>query len=231
MPPRRKGRAYAGESALHRALKQHYTGPEDEQEAQRHGYLIDVARQDALVEIQTSNFSAIKRKLMALTAHESVLLVHPIPQTKWLLHQDAAGACLSRRKSPRRGRWEECFRELIRFPQLMAHPNLALELALVEIEELRCADGRGSWRRRGQSVRGRRLLRVLSQLRLNDPEDFAALLPPDLPPSFTVRQLAGATGTRRRLAGQMAYCLREMGALTVVGKAGNALRYARVDRA
>ena len=229
MPSKRNGRAYAGESALHRALKQHYAGPDDEQEARRHGYVIDVAREDALVEIQTGNFAAIKHKLQVLTAQETVLLVYPIQQTKWLLRQDAAGARLSRRKSPRRGRLEECFGELTRFPSLLSHPNLALELALVEVEELRCADGRGSWRRRGESVRGRRLLRVLGKCRLSSPRDCAALLPPDLPSSFTTRQLARAAGLRRRLAGQMAYCLREMGALAVVGKIGNAFCYARVD--
>lgn len=227
MPKRKKGRAYAGESGLHRDLKQHYSDPEGEREVYRHGYVIDVARPDALVEIQTSNFAAIKKKLLALTARESVLLVHPIARTKWLLRQDPAGARVSRRKSPRRGRWEECFRELIRFPQLMAHPNLALELALVDVEELRCADGRGSWRRRGVSVRGRRLLRILERKRLNGPGDFAALLPSELPPVFTVRQLAQTARLTRRLAGQMAYCLREMGALQVVGKAGNAFCYQR----
>ena len=227
MPKRKKGRAYAGESALHRDLKQHYSKPDGQREVYRHGYVIDVARPDVLVEIQTSNFAAIKEKLLALTAQEPVLLVHPIAQTKWLLRQDSAGARISRRKSPRHGRWEECFRELIRFPQLMAHPNLALELALVDVEELRCADGRGSWRRRGVSVRGRRLLRIRERRRLNDPGDFAAWLPSELPAVFTVRQLAQTAQLTRRLAGMMAYCLREMGALRVVGKAGNAFCYQR----
>ena len=227
MPKRKRGRAYAGESALHRDLKRHYSNPDGQREVCRHGYVIDVARSDALVEIQTGNFAAIREKLRALTAREPVLLVHPIARTTWLLRQDPAGALVSRRKSPRRGRWEECFRELIRFPQLMAHPNLALELVWVEVEELRCADGRGSWRRGGVSIQGRHLLRILERKRLNDPGDCATLLPSELSPIFTVRQLAQSARLTQRLAGQMAYCLREMGALRVVGKAGNAYCYQR----
>ncbi|MCY4010253.1 MAG: hypothetical protein OXF22_10960 [Anaerolineaceae bacterium] len=228
MSPAKNGHNHAGESALHRELKRHYSGASGEQEVYRHGYVIDVVRPDALVEIQTRNFAAIKQKLFALTAREPVLLVHPIARIKWLLRQDGRGAPYRRRKSPRRGRWEECFRELIRFPQLMAHPNLTLELALVEIEELRCDDGRGSWRRRGVSIQGRRLLRILEQRRLHGPGDFASLLPDDLPAPFTVRQLAQAAQLPRRLAGQMAYCLREMGALQFVGKARKAYQYQRV---
>lgn len=229
MPAVKKRRHRSGESALHRDLKRWYSGSLGEQEVSRHGYVIDVVRPDALVEIQTSNFAAIKRKLFALTAHEPVLLVHPIPQVKWLLRQDGRGAPYRRRKSPRRGRWEECFRELIRFPQLMAHHNLMLEIALVEIEELRCDDGRGSWRRRGVSIHGRRLLRIIEQRRLNGPGDFVSLLPSDLPAPFTVRQLAQSARMSRRLAGQMAYCLREMGALQFVGKAGRAYQYQRAE--
>ncbi len=227
MLKKRRGRTYSGESALHRNLKRHYARPGDEQEVRRHGYIIDIARPDCLVEIQTSNFAAIKRKLLALTAEAPVLLVHPIAQTKWLLRQDAQGKRLSRRRSPSRGRWEQCFAELVRFPNLLTHPNFELELALVEVEELRCVDGRGSWRRRGESLYGRRLLRILEKRRLERPADYAALLPPNLSPPFTTRQLAEAAGLRRRLAGQMTYCLREMGVLSVVGKKGNAYLYTR----
>lgn len=214
---------------MHRALKWHYAGAADELEARRHGYVIDVARADALVEIQTANFAAIKRKLRDLTARQPVLLVYPIPQTKWLLRQDANGQPLGRRKSPRRGRLEDCFAELARFPALLARPNLALELLLIELEECRRADGMGSWRRQFQSVRGRRLLRIVGRRRLASPADCAALLPRDLPPVFTTRQLAAAAGLQRRLAGQMAYCLREMGALRVIGRKGRAYHYARVE--
>ena len=54
----------------------------------------------------------------------------------------------------------------------------------------------------------------------------AALLPADLAAEFTTADLAAALGRPRRLAQQMAYCLRGAGAVSAVGKQGNAIVYA-----
>ncbi|HHX42965.1 MAG TPA: hypothetical protein GX714_03115, partial [Chloroflexi bacterium] len=129
------------------------------------------------------------------------------------------------RKSPKRGRVEEVFAELVRFPALIHHPHFALEVLLTREEEVRCDDGQGSWRRQGWSIVDRRLLGVDARIRLDSAADLCALLPTDLPQPFTTQDLATALGIRRRLAQQMAYCLREMGAIAVVGRKGRAWLY------
>jgi hypothetical protein len=55
---------------------------------------------------------------------------------------------------------------------------------------------------------------------------LAALLPKDLPEVFDSSELAQAIQQPRPLAQKMAYCLRQMAVLQVVGKQGNTLRYA-----
>ncbi len=126
------------------------------------------------------------------------------------LPPDGQGAP-TRRRSPKRGDYPHLFAELVSFPALIAHPNFCLHVVLTQEEEIRRFDGNRSWRRRGWTTDERRLLGVVDQRLFFTPDDLAALLPAGLPGSFTVAQLAKALGQPTRLAGQMAYCLREMG--------------------
>ncbi len=214
------------EKSLHAALKAWYAGPGDRIEAPVDGYMIDIVRGDLLIEIQTRNFFAMKEKLAALTSSHPVRLVHPIAAEKWILHLQEAGAePAARRKSPRRGRVEHLFTELVRFPRLVAHPNFSLEVLLIQEEETRLQDGKGSWRRKGWSIADRRLVSVLERVELNGPEDFRRFLPEALPRPFTSRDLARLRGLHLSLAGKLLYCLREMGLVEVSGRKGRSYLY------
>jgi hypothetical protein len=208
------------ESTLHNQLKNFYTPKGGVQEAWVDGFLVDILTDERVIEIQTRNFSAIKPKLDRLLSNHSVLLVYPLVREKWIVRQD--GEHLSRRRSPRRGRIEDIFFELIRFPGLMEHPNLILEVIFIQVEELRINDGKGSWRRRGWSIGDRRILHIGEQIQFRSPADFVWLLPPDLNSEFTVRELAAAANLPLSLARKMAYCLRQMNLVKVVGKRRNA---------
>ncbi|MFC2046021.1 hypothetical protein ACFLTC_00675 [Chloroflexota bacterium] len=214
------------EKPLHSALKSWYAQPGDRFEVPVDGYLIDIVRADLLIEIQTKNFAAIKKKLLKLTGDHPVRLAYPIAREKWIvkLAKDGAGQ-LGRRKSPKRGTYEEVFVELVRFPGLLAHPNFSLDVLLIQEEEVRRFDGRRGWRRRGWVTHERRLLEVVDQRLFEAPGDMVDFLPSGLAEPFTTSELAIATGQRRWLAQRMAYCLREMGVIHQVGKRGNAILY------
>jgi hypothetical protein len=214
------------ENSLHAALKAWYTEAGDQLECVVDGYVIDIVRGDLLVEVQTVNFSAIKRKLLKLLETYKVRLVYPIPAEKWILRVAQDGTTvLGRRKSPKRGRVTDIFTELVRIPRLVQHPNFTLEVVFILEEDVWREDGRGSWRRKGRSIADRRLLDVVSSIVFSQPTDFLELLPAGLPPIFTVRDLAKVSGQPRYLAGKMAYSLREMGIIELVGKLGRALAY------
>ncbi len=212
-----------GEKSLHAALKDWLAQPGDQFEVRVENYVIDIVRGDLLIEIQTQNFSAMKRKLTRLVKDHHVHLIHPIPQARWIVRQNVDGKVLGRRKSPKRGRFEQVFAELVRIPHLMANPNFSLEVLLTHEEEVRQDDGQGSWRRKGWSIYDRRLLEVVDRQSWETPDDLLAFLPDDLPDPFTNKQLAAALKLPTRLAGRMTYCLRKMDVLTEVGKQGNAL--------
>jgi hypothetical protein len=214
------------ENSLHASLKVWYSQPGDQIETVVDGYVIDLVRGDILVEVQTGNFSAIKRKLSNLLENHAVRLVYPIPYEKWILRLAGDGVTiLGRRKSPKRGRIENIFQELVRFPSLVLNPNLTLEVLMVRVEVLWQDDGRGSWRRKGRSVVDRRLIEVVSRHVFSGPEEYRRLLPMNLPDIFTVKELAVVSGQPRRAAGKMVYCLREMGICEPVGKRGRAITY------
>ena len=216
------------EQSLHAGLKAYLAQPGDTVEKLVDGYHIDIQRGDLLIEIQTKNFSMIKRKLAALLEGHKVLLVHPVAQAKWIVRRNRRGKQVARRKSPAQGRAENVFRELIRMPALATHPNLSLELLFTHEEEIWRDDGQGSWRRGKWSIEDRRLLQVVGAQRIEGREGFLGLLPKRLPEPFTNKQLAKALKIRPDLATKMTYCLRKMGALEVVGKDGRSYLFGRL---
>jgi hypothetical protein len=216
------------ESPLHAALKTWYAQPGDRFEVPVDGFVVDIVHGDLLVEIQTGNFAAIKRKLTTLVDNYPVRLVYPIARDKWLVKLPGDGrGQLRRRKSPKHGAFENVFEELVSFPKLLSNPNFAVEVLLIQEEQICRYDVRRRWRRRGWITQERRLLQVMERQLFETPADMGALVPPDLAEPFTTANLADAIGQRGRVAQKMAYCLRKMGALTAVGKQGNAILYTR----
>lgn len=218
------------ESDLHADVKAYYAGPDDRLEASVDGYVIDLVRADEeLVEVQTANFGQLRAKLDALLPEHRVRVVYPVAQEKWIVKVGPDGELLSRRKSPKRERVEAVFSQIVAIPQAIAHPHFTLDVLVVRAEEMwRAHDrqGKRGWRRGGWIVHNRRLLDVVDCRPFDAPEDLAQLLPDGLPRPFTTAELKSASGLPQRLAGQMAYCLREMGQIQVVGKRGNAFLYA-----
>ena len=216
------------EKPLHEALKQWYAQPGDGQEVPIDGSVVDIVRGELLVEIQTCNFAAIRRKLEKLIVNHPVRLVYPIPCEKWILklpyHDNAT---TSRRKSPKRGAFVQVFDELVSFPRLLMNPNFSIELLLIQEEEVRRYEGTRGWRRRGWVTYERRLLKVVGQRVLQTPADMHSFIPATLIEPFSTSDLAAAGPVSRRLAQKMVYCLRLMGSITPAGKRGHALLYIR----
>ena len=198
------------------------------------GYIIDLVRGDLLIEVQTGGLSPLKRKLASLTRLHPVRLVIPITEEKWIVRLpkegDAPQGKPARRKSPRRGRVEHLFKELVFIPDLMANENLSLEVLLTREEEVRRFDEARAraWRRKGWVIHERHLLEVVDRRVFETPAELAGLLPDALPDPFTVQQAAAALAQPTWLAHKMIYCLRAMGTIEAAGKQGRAVAYRRM---
>jgi len=214
------------EKPLHAALKEWYFKPGDEFEVPLEGYFIDIVRGDLLLEIQTGNFASIKTKLNKLLKSHQLRLIYPIAREKWIvkLPKDDSEK-ETRRKSPKRGEVLDVFRQMVSISHLMINPNFSLEVLLIREEELRRHSETRGWRRRGWMTEEHRLLEVVSQTLLDGLDDWKALLPESLAPSFTARDLAEAAKIRLALAQRMAYCLSKAEVITLTGKQGRANLY------
>jgi hypothetical protein len=222
-PKEYNGIGTLSEGSLHAALKDWYMKPGDRAEVDVDGFIIDIVRDDLLIEIQTRNFGALKDKIMALIPIHRVRLVHPVPRVRWIIKQDVDGKEISRRKSPKQIDVLGVFEELVSIPTVLAHRNFELEVVEVFEEQVMLHDNKGSWRRKGWSIIDRRLIDVAESHLFQTPQDLVKLIPPDLETPFTNVDLATALGCPIRVAQKFTYCLRKMNALQVRGKRGKAM--------
>jgi len=207
------------EYSLHSEVKAWYSALGDELEVKvNDGFVIDVLRDNLLIEIQTRNFSAIEKKLNRLVVDNRVRLVYPIAKLKWIVYVSKLGDVVSRRKSPKRGKLIDLFYELVHLSYLVKNKNFSFEVLLIEEEELRCNDGNGSWRRSGVSIKDRRLLTAFDRVVFDNSRGFLRFLPFDMGESFTNKFLAKKLGVSIRLAQKITYCLRKMDLISIDGK-------------
>lgn len=219
------------EYSLHSEVKDLYSASGDELEVKvNEGFVVDILKENLLIEIQTRNFSSIRNKLVKLVIDNKVRVVYPIAQQKWITYVSSLGKVIKRRRSPKKGKLLDLFYELIHISDLVKNNNFSFEVLFIEEEELRCNDGNGSWRRKGVSIKDRRLLAVVDRVVFENKQDFLRFLPFDLDAVFTNKLLAKKLGISVRLAQKISYCLRKMGLISINGKKRNAYLFKISDR-
>lgn len=216
------------EQPLHASLKRWYAGEVGRVEVVIEGFVVDVCVGGSIIEIQTSNFSSIKTKLTKLISSNNVKLVYPIAVEKWLLKcPEGISGRKHTRKSPKQGRKEEIFSELVSFPEFLCSERFSLEIAMIKEQEVRVFTGEKTWRKNGWVTVERRLMEILETHTYQNPSDLSELLQPGMPERFTTGDIARESNIPRWLAQKMAYCLRNMGAIEQIGKKGRSHLYAR----
>ncbi|MBN2040867.1 MAG: hypothetical protein JW864_12560 [Spirochaetes bacterium] len=215
------------EFSIHEQLKSEYTGKNDKTEKEVEGYYIDIVKKSGLVEIQTKNFLKIKPKLKKLLESHKVRLVHNIPQIKWIVKIDENGDILSRRKSPAKGSFLQIFNELIYLTDIIFDPNFSLEIVITEEEEIRQDDGKGSWRRKGVSIKDRKLVKIIDKKKFLKKNDYQKILPENLPKPFSTKDISAELKISVYLARKVVYCFRKVKLIKLAGKKGNLLLYKR----
>ncbi|MFX1389291.1 MAG: hypothetical protein ACFE9Z_04415 [Promethearchaeota archaeon] len=213
----------SNETTLHTDIKWLYSESNDQLERKIGNFIVDIARDDYLIEIQTRNFSVIRKKLEILLQNHNVKLIHPIAQDKWIVKLDPQLNIIRRRLSPIHGSYINIFEELISIPKMISHPNFSIDLVLVQIEEIHEYNGDTSWRRKGWSISDKKLLRLIERRKFNNPIDFLNFIPKNIKTPFTNLELAKALNKPLSLARKVSYCLRKMKVLKTVDKKGNTL--------
>ena len=112
--------------------------------------------------------------------------------------------------------------DLVYLKPLLLDPNLSFLLVRLEGEQLRKLTGQ---KRRPVTPLEFAPTRFLGTVRLKTAEDYAALLPPDLPKEFTARALGKALGLPAGQSSAAAGVLSHMGAIRRIGREKNAYLY------
>jgi len=212
------------EGSLHVALKDLYAEPGDRFELPLNRFVIDIARAtnegQLLIEIQTGSFGAMGRKLDHLLSDHKMLLVHPIAIASYLVRGDAKA-----RRSPKRGSLYDVFGQLVSIPTLLDHPNLTLDIVLVNVDKVQEHDPAARRGRGGYRTIDRRLREVIERHRFESPTDLLRLVPDGLPDVFTTADLADLGSFSRSHAQQMAYCFRAIGFFEELDRTRAGIRY------
>ncbi len=219
------------ESTLHRQLKALYGGASGKQEVRVGDFWIDAVVRGRLIEIQRASLSGIRAKVATLLESHRVTIVKPLAARTYIVRRDKSGGeIVSARYSPLRRSVLNVFDELVHFGDVFPHPKLTFEIVMIEQEESRIARGKKRFNGPDFSVEDRALKTVLSKHTFRTVKDFAALLPRTLASPFSSADLAQEAKIPRWLAQKMAYFLRKVGAIDVVGKAKNSMLYAAPQR-
>jgi hypothetical protein len=214
------------EKALHADLKRMTAQPGDRFEVPVDRFVVDIVREGLLLEIQTASFGAMRAKLRHLLRKHQVRLIYPLPVEKWIVTLPAGKSGeSSRRKSPKRGRIEHAFIELVSIPDIISNPNFSFEIVMTREEELRKPNKSRSWRRKNWRLVERQLVEIVDRRLFETAQDWRNLAPRSMSGDFTTQDLATEMGAERYLAQKMAYCYAKSGLIEPIGKQGRSWLY------
>jgi len=214
------------EYTLHNQLKTMFAGDSGLTEYRIDRFTVDVKRQDHIIEIQTRSIEKLYPKIDSLKKQGfSVSVVVPLGIRKRIITFSDDGSELRQRWSSKKGTIHDFFQHCSKLDGLMGLDSGLLVILLVEEEEHRVDDGKGSWRRKGIRISGRSLSRINHAFALKRIEDFPWIL--GIPPNhtWTVKELSISLGVSYRTCGKMAYALARSGIIERCGKQGKAYCY------
>ncbi|HKL86020.1 MAG TPA: hypothetical protein VJ861_06785 [Treponemataceae bacterium] len=216
------------ESLLHEELKEYFCGSTGKTEVPLCGSICDIILEDGtIIEIQTGNLSQLKPKLEKLLINNKVILVYPLPTNTFIETFDIENNLISKRKSPKHLTVYAIFKELTGIYHILDNPNFTLHVLLVDILEIRIADGTGSWRRKGIRRADKKLLKINDTKIFYGLESYVQLLPSNLPENFTRKDLAQSGAGK--FSGHMAWVLWKTGSIELAGKNKNAHIYRKTQ--
>ena len=216
------------ESSLHSTLKYSCTGPGGKTEVLVGEFVADGIRNDGeLIEVQTGSFAPLKKKVKKLAGKMKVRIIHPIAVIKKIEVYEKDGSFLYRRKSPIHGSLWNIFDALLYAPELPLIRKVTIEIVLTDIIEKRVKDGKGGWRRKGISIKDKKLSAWHESVLLKKPSDYLRFIPFKKNEEFTAPLLAERAGIDKDTARKALYVLTKIKVVKRIGKKGSAWLYSR----
>ncbi len=187
------------ETSLHKTLKQIYSLEFNGQTEQKIGpYICDIVTKDSqIIEIQTSNISALKNKIeFFLKQNKKITVVHPLAEQKIIETYDNELLTITKRKSPKKQTIYSVLRSLTGIYNFLTEENFILEIIFTNQTECRQktkekvqSKNKARHHLRTWITTDKKLDSINSKIRLKTKQDYKNLLPDTLQKQFTPPQL------------------------------------------
>lgn len=227
-----KGIGTMGEGTVHAVLKNYYEPFLDSQERSIGGYVADIVGEDGIIEIQTGNFSRLRKKLPAFLGAARVTVVYPVYTKKRIVTLDSTTYEIkSRRTSPLKGSPYDIFTELFPISEFLTNEMLSIRIVMLECDEYRISPeslGKRKNRYGRLSVCDRVPTALVDEILISCPDDWAILIPCLFEKDHTSAELAAAAHISPDTARTALAALYRGGILERTGKKGNAYTYSLV---
>lgn len=225
----RAGIGTLGERTLHMILKNFFE-PDTQYHEQKVGrYVADICRDDEIIEVQTRSFAALRKKLEAYRGKYRVTVVYPISNIKYVSWiEPETGEISKRHKSPKQGKPWDVLREFYSLCPIMPLEGVRFMLVFVNTDEFRMRTGRSTDKKKFGARRYERIPTELCDIvTLENPSDFAALIPHTLGERFTAAEFARAAKMTPRAVGYAMRVLTTLGVIEHTDMQGRAYVYTR----
>ncbi|MGN1314040.1 MAG: hypothetical protein ACI4VG_03385 [Lachnospiraceae bacterium] len=224
--PKREGIGTLSEKTIHAILKEYYRKKDCDTEVSIGNFVADIFTGEEIIEIQTRNFFALKKKLEFFLPLYPVTIIYPLARKKWLIWIDPeTGEGSEKRKSPKTGSAYDAFKELMKIREFLDNPHLSVKLVFLDMEEYRLLNGWSRDKKRGSHRYDGIPLSLVEEMDLTCPEDYMQLIPPDLLDSFDSKAFAKAAKIKQDRASQVLNILYHLGLVERIGKKKNAYLY------
>lgn len=125
------------ERTLHQYLKYYFCNESKYHEQKCYGYIVDILKDEKIIEIQTSSFNAMRKKLETLLSIYPITIVYPIIYEKIIHNYDEDGCLINIKKSPKKEHPLKIGKELYKINYLLNNKNLSFICPILKIEEHR----------------------------------------------------------------------------------------------
>lgn len=216
------------EKTLHSVLKHTFEPDQRKQEIKIGTFYADIKNDKGIIEIQTRNFNALRKKLDFFLQDYTVTIVYPIACEKWLVWLDpTTGEVTKKRKSPKKGSIYHAFSELYKIKFFLVHPNIRIHIVLLDIIEYRSLDGWSKDKKKGASRYDQLPEKIIDIIELNSIKDYEKFIPHELPMHFTTKDYKKVSGLNLSSSQIAINVLKHIGVIIPVGKQGNTIIYKR----
>lgn len=218
------------EKIIHAALKNYYAPYSDEQEIKIGVFFADAVSENGIFEIQTKALYRLIPKLRTFLEFSRVNVVHPMICESRTLFIDADSGEVVSQSEPRKTRsMLKVFEELYSLRELLRNENLTVIITKLKVQKRVYFKGTLP-DMRSKSARKKCVIEnypteLVDEIRLENPRDYEAFLPDNLPKQFTKAELSKAA--KEAKSSLRTELLRSTGIIEKVGKKGNSFVYKR----